>query len=243
MNVLQTSTDHVISHIIETLHRCDYLPGLPLVQRFPDIPEMIIIHSIDKNLVNLNPNPEYKEVSNLKFVNREEAKNFTFLFLCFKIIVDATCGAAVLRGAHIYCAGVLGMLSNTKIDEMVNIFADIEGTCRKGTNKVYASTSKLFVGIGQIKMQRFQLFGSESKGIAVRVNETISGVPSIGSEYLMNHQSLLQVHIYIVHRVIHNSMLISPPQISWPIGSKMAIDTMTEFGFFGQVLFVGAFLP
>lgn len=90
------------------------------------------------------------------------------------------------------------MLSNTKLDERVNIFADIEGKCRKGTNKVYASKSKLFVGIGQVKMQRFQLFGSESKGIAVRMNETISGVPSIGSEYLMNQQSLLQVYISIV---------------------------------------------
>ncbi|XP_055307380.1 tRNA (cytosine(72)-C(5))-methyltransferase NSUN6 isoform X2 [Sitodiplosis mosellana] len=168
VNLLHTSTDNVISYILETLEKCD-LPGLPIVQRLPDIPEMIIIHSIDKNLINRLPKSGYKE-----------------------IIVDVCCAAAVLRGAHIYCPGILAMQSNTKLDEMVNIFADVEGACRKGTNIVYSSKSKLFVGIGQVKMQRFQLFRSESKGIAVRVHETVSCVPSIGSDYLVNQQSLLQ---------------------------------------------------
>lgn len=85
------------------------------------------------------------------------------------------------------------MQSNTKIEEMVNIFADIEGLCKKGTNVVYASPHKLFVGIGQVKMQRFQLFKSESRGIAVKVYETTSCVPSIGNNYLVDQHSLLQV--------------------------------------------------
>ena len=45
-----------------------------------------------------------------------------------------------------------------------------------------------------------------------------------------------------IYRVIHNSMLISLPQILWPTRSKTAIDTMAELGLFGQVLAAGAFL-
>lgn len=85
------------------------------------------------------------------------------------------------------------MQSNTKLEEMVNIFVDIEGLCKKGTNVVYLSLHKLFVGIGQVKMQRFQLFRSDSRGIAIKVYETTSHVPSIGSCFLVDQHSLLQV--------------------------------------------------
>lgn len=62
VNSLLTSTDNVIVHILEYLKQCDYLPSLPIVQRFDPLPEMIMIHSIDKNLINTQPNPEFKEV-------------------------------------------------------------------------------------------------------------------------------------------------------------------------------------
>lgn len=62
VNSLLTSTDNVIAHILEYLKQCDYLPSLPIVQRFDPLPEMIMIHSIDKNLINAKPNPKYKEV-------------------------------------------------------------------------------------------------------------------------------------------------------------------------------------
>lgn len=63
VNSLLISTDNVIVHILEYLKQCDYLPGLPIVQRFDPLPEIIMIHSIDKSLINTQPNPEYKEVN------------------------------------------------------------------------------------------------------------------------------------------------------------------------------------
>lgn len=77
-----------------------------------------------------------------------------------EVIVDVTCGAALLRGAHLYAPGVMAMLVHTAIDERVNIYADAEGVCKKGTNTIFESDRKVFIGIGVVQMQRYQLFGA-----------------------------------------------------------------------------------
>lgn len=111
-----------------------------------------------------------------------------------EIIVDNICGAAVLRGAHIYSPGVLAMQSNTKLNEMVNVYADLEGACKKGTNNVYQSARKLFVGIGRVKMQRYQLYGKNAcaKGVAVEMVKTLSGVPSLSESCIPSGRAVLQ---------------------------------------------------
>lgn len=156
------------------LRDLEYLPNCPQLEvPFPEsIPEMLMIKSIDEKRISKQPRPNCKE-----------------------IIVDGSCAAAVLRGAHIYSPGVLAMQSNTKIDEIVNIFVDLVGMCKKGTNIVYESSQKRFIGIGRVKMQRHQLYGIEActRGIAIEVHETISCVPSIGCDYLNDHFGLLQV--------------------------------------------------
>lgn len=40
------------------------------------------------------------------------------------------------------------MQSNTKIDEVVNVFADLEGKCRREMNRVYELKHKMYIGIG-----------------------------------------------------------------------------------------------
>lgn len=174
INLLRTSGDVVKSHISEMLTKLEYLPSCPKVELFEAIPELILIHGMDESLICCQPHPEYKE-----------------------IIVDVSCAAAILRGSHIYSPGVVAMQSNTKINEMVNVFVDIEGLCKKGTNIIYTSSQKLFIGIGQVKMQRHQLYGIDAcmKGTAIEMHQTISCVPSIGCDYLNDHFGLLQVII------------------------------------------------
>lgn len=111
-----------------------------------------------------------------------------------EIVVDTICGAAVLRGAHIYSPGVLAMQTNTKLDEMVNVYADIDGACKKGTNTVYQSARKVFLGIGRVKMQRYQLYNNNTceKGIAIEMMKTVSGVPSIGDSFIPAGKAVLQ---------------------------------------------------
>lgn len=133
------------------------------------LPEVIAIGSLDVSAIPPKPQANAKEV-----------------------IVDVVCAAAVLRGAHIFAPGILAMQTNTKSDELVNVYADLDGICRKGTT-FYESNGKYFIGMGVVKMQRFQLFGADKlNGIAVRMTQTISGVPSIGDGYLTNSFALLQ---------------------------------------------------
>lgn len=76
-----------------------------------------------------------------------------------EVIVDVSCAASLLRGAHLYGPGVLAMLSNTTVGERVNIYADVQGKCKKGTNVLYESKQKVFIGVGIAELQRYQLFG------------------------------------------------------------------------------------
>ncbi|KAL5291419.1 NSUN6 family protein [Megaselia abdita] len=119
-----------------------------------------------------------------------------------EVIVDKSCGAALLRGAHLYAPGVLAMQSGTKQDEVVNVFADLEGKCKKGTTTEYLSDQKTFIGIGQVKQQRYQIYGDglDPKGVAVEMVSTVSGVPSIGDlssteALLQNLPSIVCVHV------------------------------------------------
>ncbi|XP_039966533.1 tRNA (cytosine(72)-C(5))-methyltransferase NSUN6 isoform X2 [Bactrocera neohumeralis] len=114
-----------------------------------------------------------------------------------EVVVDSCCGAALLRGAHIYAPGVLAMEAGTKLNEEVLVYADLAGKCKQGTNIRYDSLDKIFLGVGVVRMQRHQIFGptisstSESlKGVAVEMIETISGVPTIGD--LSCKEALLQ---------------------------------------------------
>lgn len=74
-------------------------------------------------------------------------------------MVDIRCAAALLRGAHIFAAGVLSMAGSAARNDLVNIFADVAGTCKKGTKIPHSSDEKVFIGCGRIRMDRSQLFG------------------------------------------------------------------------------------
>ncbi|KAH8307146.1 hypothetical protein KR044_006021 [Drosophila immigrans] len=110
-----------------------------------------------------------------------------------QLIVDTSCGAALLRGAHIFAPGVLAMEAGTQLQELVNVFADVAGKCKRGTATRYASDEKIFVGVGRVLMQRHQLYNNDKQppsGIAVHMETNVSGVPTLGD--LSNADALLQ---------------------------------------------------
>ncbi|XP_063825565.1 tRNA (cytosine(72)-C(5))-methyltransferase NSUN6 isoform X1 [Ostrinia nubilalis] len=132
-----------------------------------------------------------------------------------EVIVDALCAAAVLRGAHVFAPGVVGMPTNCQLDEMVDIYGDIDGQCKRGL-KVTFQGRKLFVGTGVLKMLRRDLFdnGVQPSGIAIEtllpasrlpvVNETIcppgvlllQNLPSIVCGWVVNalpHELILDM--------------------------------------------------
>ncbi|XP_055904166.1 tRNA (cytosine(72)-C(5))-methyltransferase NSUN6 [Eupeodes corollae] len=137
-------------------------------------------------IFSINGIPEVICISKLDEVPKLPSKDLK------EVMVDSSCGAAVLRGAHIFAPGVLSMQSGTKLGEMVNVFVDLEGKCKKGTSIVFESEQKVFIGTGEVKMQRYQLYGENiaNHGIAIEMLSNISGVPSIGD--LSSKDALLQ---------------------------------------------------
>ncbi|XP_055855131.1 tRNA (cytosine(72)-C(5))-methyltransferase NSUN6 [Episyrphus balteatus] len=165
INLLSSSISDFTAKLQQTLST--KYQNIPKVFHINGIPEVICIPKVDG--VSTSPLKDLKE-----------------------IMVDSSCGAAILRGAHIFAPGVLSMQSGTKLGEKVNVFVDLEGKCKKGTNTFYESEQKVFVGIGEVKMQRYQLYGENvaNHGIAIEMDSNISGVPSIGD--LSSNDALLQ---------------------------------------------------
>lgn len=165
INTLTSSSDAIRKHIDENT---DGVAVKPMLRDFAAIPCVLII--------------ENEHDLPVEQCNRKE------------IVVDTVCGAAVLRGAHIFAPGVLAMQTNTKLDEIVNVYADVDGVCKKGTNTVYESARKIFLGIGRVKMQRYRLYNNNTcaKGIAVEMVKTVSGVPSIGHSFIPLGAGVLQ---------------------------------------------------
>ncbi|XP_017001866.2 tRNA (cytosine(72)-C(5))-methyltransferase NSUN6 isoform X1 [Drosophila takahashii] len=142
----------------------------PKVYGLPKLPEVLCIEPLAARLTEVSVDPNLKEV-----------------------IVDTCCGAALLRGAHIYAPGVLAMESNAQLQELVSVYADLTGKCKRGSVTRYSSSEKIFLGTGKVLMQRYQLFNNLDKpasGIAVEMQSNVSGVPPLGD--LSNEDALLQ---------------------------------------------------
>lgn len=123
----------------------------------------------------------------------EPPANITYDDSLKQLIVDTSCGAALLRGAHIFAPGVLAMETGTQVHEMVNVLADLPGKCKRGTATRYICDEKIFLGVGEVLMQRHQLYNNKEQpasGIAVRMKSNLSGVPSLGD--LSDQDALLQ---------------------------------------------------
>lgn len=170
VNTLKSSQNELRRDLENVLGKYPLKPSISTLSEFP---ELLIIG----NLKDVDKNYSCTEDANLK-----------------EIIVDVNCGAAILRGAHIYVPGVLAMHSNTQKNELVNVYADSSGTCRKGFSHIFESDQKQFLGIGQVEMQRYLIYGNKCcrNGIAIKMIKTISGVPSIGDDFIKLGDGLLQ---------------------------------------------------
>ncbi|XP_048508640.1 tRNA (cytosine(72)-C(5))-methyltransferase NSUN6 isoform X2 [Athalia rosae] len=122
-----------------------------------------------------------------------------------EIIVDSVCGTAVLRGAHVFAPGIMGIHQGLKVGDSVSVYADLTGDCKKGYLKLYENPYKVFLGNGILKVTREDLFGAKVKnvsGIGVFMTDIISNVPNLsdsvfpkGSVLLQNLPSMVCAHV------------------------------------------------
>ncbi|KAG7187729.1 hypothetical protein KM043_016781 [Ampulex compressa] len=143
----------------------------PTLSLLPEIPEVIVIESWDTSVK----------------LDLEKYPN--------EIIIDASCGSAVLRGSHIFAPGVIGIPYGLIVNDKASVFADITGHCKKGLTKRYENENKIFVGNGIVKQTREQLFGPASEcpsGIAVYMTDVVSRIPQINDNARLKGNALLQ---------------------------------------------------
>ena len=95
-----------------------------------------------------------------------------------EVIVGADCAMAVLRGAEVYSAGIIGS-SFVNVGKPCSVWADIDASCKHGT--VHFDGRKMFVGNGTCVIPRTTLFASDKppKGIAVSMTDPLYDSPSL----------------------------------------------------------------
>ena len=126
--------------------------------------------------------------------------------------VDRFCGEAVLKGAHIFAAGVVGMSDNVGVGDTVSVFVDINGALSKGCNSIasFDSSGVRFVANGKLAMARGEMFPSGAgwakgewscpRGVAVEVTELEHYLPPMnglfaGLQYQQSMPSTVTGHV------------------------------------------------
>lgn len=95
-----------------------------------------------------------------------------------EVIVDTRCAQAVLRGANIYCGGVIGCPSHLKPGDDVTVFADLDRKCLKGFTKKF-NKPKMMIAAGKSMVSRSELFCPPvSTGLAIEVTDLNIPMPA-----------------------------------------------------------------
>ncbi|XP_044731527.1 tRNA (cytosine(72)-C(5))-methyltransferase NSUN6 [Chrysoperla carnea] len=168
-NKLLTSKDQLINILTEKILANKYIEIAPKIYEHPSLPDVIIVEKLTKYTDELDKNLN-------------------------EVIVDPICGAAILRGSHIFAPGVLGLLSASQIGDKVSIYADLTGECKRGYLKKFENPGKVFIGNGILHQSRKEIFenNAEPKGLAVEVIGTISYCPPIDDKELWKYGAILQ---------------------------------------------------
>ncbi|XP_058388486.1 tRNA (cytosine(72)-C(5))-methyltransferase NSUN6 isoform X1 [Diceros bicornis minor] len=115
-------------------------------------------------------------------------------------IVGAQCGNAVLRGAHVYVPGIVSASKFMKAGDIISVYSDIKGKCKKGAKEF--DGTKVFLGNGISELSRKEIFNGlrELKGIGVRMTEPVYLSPSFDNIlpsyiFLQNLPSAVVTHV------------------------------------------------
>ncbi|XP_011517689.1 tRNA (cytosine(72)-C(5))-methyltransferase NSUN6 isoform X9 [Homo sapiens] len=119
-------------------------------------------------------------------------------------IVGAQCGNAVLRGAHVYAPGIVSASQFMKAGDVISVYSDIKGKCKKGAKEF--DGTKVFLGNGISELSRKEIFSGLPelkyviRGMGIRMTEPVYLSPSFDSVlprylFLQNLPSALVSHV------------------------------------------------
>ncbi|XP_058428285.1 tRNA (cytosine(72)-C(5))-methyltransferase NSUN6 isoform X4 [Marmota monax] len=173
VNTHLASVQHVKSLLVDELKK--QLNGLivPVLQH-PDLQDVLLIPVIGPR----------------KNIKRQQCE----------AIVGAQCGSAVLRGAHVYIPGIMSASKFMKAGDVISVYSDIKGKCKKGAKEF--DGTKVFLGNGISELSRKEIFSGlpEMKGIGIRMTEPIYLSPSFDNVlpsylFLQNLPSVVVTHV------------------------------------------------
>nr|XP_027784478.1 tRNA (cytosine(72)-C(5))-methyltransferase NSUN6 isoform X1 [Marmota flaviventris] len=173
VNTHLASVQHVKSLLVDELKK--QLNGLivPVLQH-PDLQDVLLIPVIGPR----------------KNIKRQQCE----------AIVGAHCGNAVLRGAHVYIPGIMSASKFMKAGDVISVYSDIKGKCKKGAKEF--DGTKVFLGNGISELSRKEIFSGlpEMKGIGIRMTEPIYLSPSFDNVlpsylFLQNLPSVVVTHV------------------------------------------------
>ncbi|XP_037594926.1 tRNA (cytosine(72)-C(5))-methyltransferase NSUN6 isoform X3 [Cebus imitator] len=115
-------------------------------------------------------------------------------------IVGPQCGNAVLRGAHVYAPGIVSASKFMKAGDVISVYSDIKGKCKKGAKEF--DGTKVFLGNGISELSRKEIFSGlpELKGMGIRMTEPVYLSPSFDNVlprylFLQNLPSAVVTHV------------------------------------------------
>lgn len=99
------------------------------------------------------------------------------------VIVDTSCGAAILRGSDVFAPGVLAASGDLQEGDNVSVYADLEKQHRKGDKHFNLSKPKFFVGNGIALYDRKCLFTQNEvmSGVAISMTASKNQLPSFAN--------------------------------------------------------------
>eukprot|EP00105_Crassostrea_gigas_P042623 XP_019926771.1 PREDICTED: putative methyltransferase NSUN6 [Crassostrea gigas] len=97
-----------------------------------------------------------------------------------EVIIDQSCGMAVMRGADIFVQGILGAPTNMMSGDLVSVVVDLDGRVLKGDTQPL-SGPRLHVGNGVAKFDRDAIFKSQPppSGVGILMTEPLYEAPCL----------------------------------------------------------------
>ncbi|XP_063525682.1 tRNA (cytosine(72)-C(5))-methyltransferase NSUN6 isoform X5 [Pongo pygmaeus] len=176
VNTHLASVQHVKNLLLDELQKFNGL-SVPILQH-PDLQDVLLIPVIGPR----------------KNIKKQQCE----------AIVGAQCGNAVLRGAHVYAPGIVSASKFMKAGDVISVYSDIKGKCKKGAKEF--DGTKVFLGNGISELSRKEIFSGLPelkyviRGTGIRMTEPVYLSPSFDNVlprylFLQNLPSALVTHV------------------------------------------------
>ncbi|XP_063583568.1 tRNA (cytosine(72)-C(5))-methyltransferase NSUN6 isoform X2 [Pongo abelii] len=192
VNTHLASVQHVKNLLLDELQKFNGL-SVPILQH-PDLQDVLLIPVIGPRVGGCVEDETEEVGRGRKNIKKQQCE----------AIVGAQCGNAVLRGAHVYAPGIVSASKFMKAGDVISVYSDIKGKCKKGAKEF--DGTKVFLGNGISELSRKEIFSGLPelkyviRGMGIRMTEPVYLSPSFDNVlprylFLQNLPSALVTHV------------------------------------------------